>query len=167
MKKLIAFGILLLSTASAFAVTGTDVQLRAITVAGAKLDTVGQFDTTVPERLIFRSPGQPDLAMPYLDVAEFSSNEQKTHHLGILATIVVALLMPLQQEHFLTITYTDSAGAKQVATFEVSKGATDLLTPVLEARALNACERASERGLCKPVVVPARQPLPAPHPTAE
>jgi hypothetical protein len=167
MKKVITFGLLLLSSASAFAVSGTDVQLRASTVAGARLDSVGQFDTTVPERLIFRAPGQPDLAMPYLDIAEFASTEQPTHHLGILATIVVYLLIPRQQEHFLSITYTDSAGKKQVATFEVSKGATDLLTPVLHARALNACERSTERGFCSPVVPPARQPVLVPHPAAD
>jgi len=143
---------LTLSTASAFAVSGSQVQLRASTVAAPPLDTIGQFDTTLPERLLFHAPNQPDLVIPYAQITEFFVHEEVARHLGVFPAIVVGTVKKRQQHHFVSITYTDATGAAQVATFEVAKSVPSLILPVLEARARNACERRNEQGFCSPIV---------------
>jgi len=158
MKKLIYAVVLLSASVPAFAVTGSEVQLRASTLPSSTLDSVGQFDTTVPQRLIFHSPNRPDLTMPYAQITEFTSRHEVTHHLGLLAFIVVGLIKPRQQRHLISIAFTDTDGSAQVATFEVGKNAMATLLPVLQARARNACER-QEFGGCTPIVPPARRPI--------
>jgi len=158
MKKLICVVALLFASIPAFAVTGSEVQLRASTLPSSTLDSVGQFDTTVPQRLIFRSPNRPDLAMPYTQITEFTSRQEVTHHLGVLAVIAVGLIKPRQQRHLISIAFTDPDGSTQVATFEVGKNAIETLLPVLQARARNACQR-QEFGGCTPIVPPARRPI--------
>jgi hypothetical protein len=142
----------------ALAVEGSEVQLRASTVPGTKTGTVGEFDITVPDKMIFRAPGNPDLAMPYANIVEFSSREEVTHHLGVLAVIVLGLLGPREKQHFITISYRDSSDTMQMASFEVAKKTPDIVVSLLQARARNACER-REFGACTPVVTPPRLPL--------
>jgi len=146
MKKLIYVAALLSASVPAFAVTGSEVQLRASTLPSSTLDT------TVPQRLIFHSPSRPDLAMPYAQITEFTSRQEVAHHLGVLAAIAVGLVKARQQRYLISIAFTDTDGAAQVATFEVGKNAMETLLPVLQARARNACER-KEFGGCTPVTI--------------
>ncbi|HZL25424.1 MAG TPA: hypothetical protein VFC39_02720 [Acidobacteriaceae bacterium] len=162
MQKILCVAILsvlVLGELPALAVEGSEVQLRSSSVAGTKAGVVGQFDITVPDKMVFRALGSPDLAMPYANIVEFSSREEVTHHLGLIATIVVGLLKPRMKQHYITISYRDSSGVMQVAAFEVAKRTPDILISLLQARARNACQRA-EYGACTPVVSQPRKLLP-------
>jgi hypothetical protein len=128
MKNLIALALLLFTVGSVHAASGQQVQL--------------------PASLIFHSPGQPDIAMPYDRITQFGARQQVAHHLGVVTFIVVGMVRARQQRHFLTVAFTDTQGAAQVSTFEVNKDLPDLLLPVLEIRAVNACERRAEFGSC-------------------
>jgi hypothetical protein len=155
---LILMSTFILGGLPALAVEGSEVKLRSSTVAGAKTGEFGEFDITVPEKMIFRASGSPDLVMPYANIVEFSSREEVTHHLGVLATIVLGLLGPRQKQHFITISYRDTSGTMQMAAFEVAKKTPDIVESLLWARAKDACER-KEFGSCIAVVAPPRQPL--------
>ena len=150
--------VLVLGGLPALAVEGSEVELRSSTVPGTKTGVLGQLDITVPDRMIFRAPGSPDLAMPYANIVEFSSHEKLTHHLGFFPAMFVGMIKPRSKQHFLTISYRDNNDAMQVAAFEVAKDTPDILVSLLQARARNACAR-SEYGSCVPVVAQPRKPL--------
>jgi len=150
--------VLVLGALPALAVDGSEVQLRSSTVAGTKTGVVGQLDITVPDKMVFRAPGSPDLAMPYANIVEFSSREEVTHHLGFFPAMFAGMFKPRWKQHFLTISYRDCNDVMQVAAFEVAKGTPDILVSLLQARARNSCER-SQYEACTPVVTQPRKPL--------
>jgi len=162
MRKILCIAILsvlVLGELPALAVEGSEVQLRSSTVAGTKTGVIGQLDIAVPDKMVFRAPGSPDLAMPYANIVEFSSREEVAHHLGFFPAMFVGMFKARWKQHFITISYRDSNDAMQVAAFEVAKGTPDILVSLLQARARNACERV-EYGACTPVVMQPRRPLP-------
>ena len=164
MRKILSFAtifVFVLSALPALSVQGSDVQLRSSTVAGTKTGVVGQLDITVPDKMVFRAPGSPDLAMPYANIVEFSSREEVTHHLGFFPAMFVGMFKARWKQHFLTISYRDSNDVMQIAAFEVAKDKPDILVSLLQARARNACER-SRFEACTPVVTQPRKPLPSP-----
>jgi len=161
MRKILCvamLSVLVLGELPALAVEGSEVQLRSSTVAGTKTGVVGQLDITVPDKMVFRVLGSPDLAMPYANIVEFSSREEVAHHLGFFPAMFVGMFKARWKQHFITISYRDSNDTMQVAAFEVAKRTPDILISLLQARARNACERA-EYGACTPVVTQARKPL--------
>ena len=144
MRKILCVAMLsavFLGESPARAVDGSEVELRSSTVPGTKAGVVGQLDITVPDKMIFRAPGSPDLAMPYANIVEFSSREEVAHHLGFFPAMFVGMFKARWKQHFLTISYRDSNDVMQVAAFEVAKGTPDILVSLLQARARNACER--------------------------
>jgi len=149
--------ILVLSELPALAVEGSEVLLRSSTVAGTKTGVVGQLDITLPDKMIFRAPGSPELAMPYANIVEFSSREEVTHHLGFFPAMFAGMFKPRWKQHFLTISYRDSNDVMQIAAFEVAKNTPDILVSLLQARARNACERGRYEA-CAPVVTQPRKP---------
>ena len=171
-KNLICLFALTVFVPSALALSGNEVQLKASTAAKAEIGATGELDTTVPERLVFHSPGKPDVTMAYLQISEFSSNHEDAFHLGFFPAMFLGMVAPRPQIYTLSITYKDDTGHTQVATFEVSKSLPRLIEPVLYARARNACVR-REYGACLAVApdlhprIPLPAPLAAPQPAPQ
>jgi hypothetical protein len=62
MRKLVCLIVtflLIFETIPAFAAEDSEVQLRASTVPGTRPGTVGEFDITLPDRMVFRAAGTP------------------------------------------------------------------------------------------------------------
>ena len=161
----------MLAASSAFPakalVSGDEVRLMGTTVPGQTAHAAGRIDVTAPGTLVFRpngaagAAGGPELAMPYAQVFEFGSTSEDAFHLGFFPAMFYGMVAPRPKRHVFTVSWHDADGHGQEATFEISKGLSEHLIPVMYARARSACVR-REFGSCTPVVPPpppARVPL--------
>ncbi len=157
-------GAVLLATATPLyaAAPGVEADLRASTVPGSR-PASGTLDTTDPTTLLFRSSGQPDIAIPYARITEIHLADKKTLHLGVLPAILVYLIAQPIRHHTLSITYRDPADATEVVTLELSELQRNDAMLVLESRSKQACLDRGEFGTCQPMVLPPRTPLPVPR----
>jgi hypothetical protein len=145
MRRLIAFGLVLLLSLPAAAANAGRVKYAGGTVPGVNIGTVGTLDTTAETSLTFDYAGKK-LLIPYASIESFDHSETVARHLGVLPTIVVGLIKARQRRHFFRISYRDShrdpsrsldSGANdvaQVVVFEVSKQMALPLQAVLVAR---------------------------------
>ncbi len=157
MKKRLCIVVLVVTTIlgarPALAVDGSEVRLRSSTVPGAVAGAIGQLDTSLPDSIVFRVGGNPDITMPYAQITEFSYHTEVVHHLGVLGAIAVGLVKKRQRQHFITISYRDNRDTIQVTAFEISKAMPDVAVSLLRSKARSACER-NQFGSCTPVVTP-------------
>jgi len=97
--------------------------------------TEGTLELSSSDALIFHDTAHGKmLSIPYKTIVGFEYTHPVTHHLGILPTIVAALVSARQRQHIFTITYTDDAGKRQIALFEVPGSEPRTLLPLLRAR---------------------------------
>lgn len=96
--------------------------------------TTGTLDLSSPTDLIFRAPTGASISIPYQSILTFNYRVESTHHLGVIPAILVALVNSRMHRHLFTINYTDAAGAKQVAIFDVPKDEPRILLPLLRLR---------------------------------
>src|SRR3954470_15743229 len=145
MKKLIAVALILAFALPSFAtiVEGSDVLYEGGTAVGMKEDTIGKFDTSLEETLVFNAPGAK-LAIPYAKITKFNYEEKLARHLGVILTIAVVLLKHRQRRHILTVEYKDEQNAPRVAVFEVSKYAPETVVPVIQSR-IKKCQGETKR----------------------
>ena len=122
---------------------------------GVPQGTIGGFDTTSPEALVFKfpafgsAPGEVDIA--YKNIGSFEYSTEVAHHLGVLPAIAVGLVKRRERRHFFTIKFTDSSDVPQAAIFEVPKGDPPGLLAILRARAPQACRlQGLNCGRCSP-----------------
>lgn len=115
--------------------------------AGVARDTLGVLDTISPTTLVFKfkgadgKPGQIDI--PYKDIHSFSYHNDVVHPLGILPLIAVSLVKARERKHIFSIDYADSAGATQVAIFEVASRDQRAFREILRARSPQICSKPS------------------------
>src|SRR3954470_15492436 len=148
MKKLIAVALILAFALPSFAtiVEGSDVLYEGGTAIGMKEDTIGKFDTSSEETLVFNAPSAK-LAIPYAKITKFNYEEKLARHLGVILTIAVVLLKHRQRRHILTVEYKDEQNAPRVAVFEISKYAPETIVPVIQSH-INKC-KANEKSQAK------------------
>ena len=134
MKKLVAAVLILAFALPSFAIVeGDQVQYVGGTVAGMKNDTMGTFDTTQPDALVFNHDGGK-LAIPYDKITNYRYEEKLARHYGVILTLLIVPFKYRQRRHFIYLWYTDDKGVAQSATFEVPKDRPTTLVPILEAR---------------------------------
>jgi phosphatidylglycerophosphate synthase len=115
--------------------------------AGIARDTLGVLDTASPTTLVFKfkapdgKPGQIDIN--YKDIHSFSYHNDVVHPLGILPLIAVSLVKARERKHIFSIDYADSAGATQVAIFEVASRDQRAFREILRARSPQICSKPS------------------------
>ncbi len=155
---------MMMAISAGAAVSGDSVELVGSTVPGQPAHTAGQFDVTVPGTLVFHSEGKPDLVMPYDNVFEFGLKREDAFHLVFFPAMFFGMVAPRPQRHVFTVSWHNTDGTGEEATFEVSRAFSEHLIPVMYARARKVCVR-TEYGACTPVVPPPpppRTPLMAP-----
>jgi hypothetical protein len=110
---------------------------------GVPQNALGSFDLGPANALVFTlKPPQgavSEVRIPYAQITHFEAYQQVTHHLGVLPAIGASLVRKRKRRHFLSLTYTDSAGHAQVVLFEVPKDDPPVLLSVLRARASQGC----------------------------
>lgn len=141
MKKtlavMIAFCVLTAAAASA-PVENQEVLYIGGTLPRIQPGTLGKFDTTVPDALVFTA-GDLQAALPYKGITNIEYSRKLARRIGVIATIaVVAVAKRRQRKHFISITYKDDVGTQQVADFEVSKHQAPILMDILRGRAPRA-----------------------------
>jgi len=141
MRKAISLFILLVLASPAYAnarpiVEGNQVLYVGGTVPSLKEGTMGRFDTTQEDAIVFQS-GEARIAIPYGDIQKFEYQEKRARRLGVVATIAVVLVKHRQRRHFIEINYRGKDGTPQVAIFEVSKDNAQTVDAVLRARVPN------------------------------
>jgi hypothetical protein len=132
-------GMLALSGARAFALDGTPASYASGTVDAFAPSTSGTLSTVTPESLEFHA-GQSQFSIPYAQIRSLHYREESKLHVGILATIVVALVAPWEKAERVTIVWDEQRGP-QVATLVLSKHDGQGLVSIVEARATFACSK--------------------------
>jgi|ERR1700722_17511073 len=143
MKRLVALCLLLAVAVPAVAVEDGQVMYFGGTIPNLKTGIIGRLDTTSETQLIFDCANSK-LAIPYADIESFEYTTEVTHHLGVAAGVVVALIKKRERRHFFRISYRDAERGSQVAVFEVSKHMPPTLQAVLRARAAHRCRPYSQ-----------------------
>lgn len=102
-------------------------------------DTVGRFDTTPTDALVFHAGAAADTRIAYTEISKVEAYRVVARHLGVLPAVGAALVRKRERKHFVSITYKDAAGKVQVALFEVPKTDPPSLLPIFQGRAPQAC----------------------------
>jgi len=134
--------------------------------------TPGTLDTTSATGLLFRykdAAGAPaEIAIPYANIRSFEPRHDVVRHLGFLPALAVGLVAARQRRYTLSISYTDSAAAPEVAIFEMPEREQRTLQTILHGRAPQSCAVSQWSAACaaRPAPKPAVPPAPAPPPSA-
>lgn len=133
MKKLMAVAMILTFVLPLTIVEGEQVEYIGGTVPGIKNETMGTFDTTQEQALVFNHPGGR-LVIPYAKVTSFRYEDRASYEPGVILGLLVELLKEPRRQHFLHLSYSDDGGVMQVVTFEVAKERPLTLVPLIESR---------------------------------
>jgi hypothetical protein len=137
-------GLLAFGDTTAFASDGTSASYASGTVGAIAPSTAGTLDTVSLEALGFRA-GQSHFSIPYTQITSFHYREESKLHIGILATIAVALFAPWEKVERITIVWSGERGDPQVATLVLGKHEGQGLMSIIEARAPRACSGGPSR----------------------
>jgi hypothetical protein len=135
---LLLTGLLVLGGAPLFALDGAPASYASGTVAAFEPGTGGALNTVPPAALEFHA-GQSQFSIPYAQITAFHYREESKLHIGILATIVVALFAPWEKVDRVTVVWSADGKDPQVATLVLSKHDGQGLVSILQARAQQAC----------------------------
>jgi hypothetical protein len=139
MRRIVTFGLLLLVSLTASALTEGQVLYVGGTVPGLGVNAVGRLDLVSETSLTFESSGGK-LTIPYSAIESFEYSREVTRHLGVLPAIAVGLVKQRQHRHFFRIAYRDQTQVSHVALFEVPKQMPRTLQAVLNARVPQICK---------------------------
>jgi hypothetical protein len=138
MRRIVVIVLLLIVATDAFGVTGSEVAYVGGSISALKPGDIGTFDFSPATELGFVSNGTR-FSIAYDKIKKIEYHKEVAFHLGVAPAIVVGLIKKRERKHFFTITYTDEAGVRQAAVFEVAKDAPRSLLAVFAARAAQAC----------------------------
>ncbi len=144
-RRVVTFGLLLLVSLSASALTAGQVLYVGGTVPGLGVNAVGRLDLASETALTFESSGVK-LTIPYSAIESFEYSKEMTRHLGVLPAIAVGLVKQRQRRHFFRIAYRDQTHTSHVALFEVPKQMPRTLQAVLNARVPQGCKPLTKCG---------------------
>jgi len=139
MKRLVALLALLTISIPAVAIEDDPVAYIGGTISNLRAGTTGRLDTSQTEAMAFEYRNGK-LTIPFAKIDSYQYAQQRAHHWGVLATIAIALLKPLQTRHIFRISYHDENNTPHVALFEVPKGMPETLIAVLQTRAPLGCK---------------------------
>jgi hypothetical protein len=139
-------GLLVLGGAPLFALDGTPAAYASGTVRAIEPGTSGTLNAVPPQALEFNA-GQNQFSIPYAQISSFHFREESKLHIGVLATIVVALFAPWEKVDRVTVVWSGDDKQPQVATMVLSKHDGQGLIAILQARAVDACGHRTQQ-LC-------------------
>jgi hypothetical protein len=93
----------------------------------------GSVDLTDGRAFIFRN-GAFELKVAYDSINQLEYGQQVSRRVGMAVVISPLLLLSKKRQHYLTIGFTDQAGAQQAMVFKVDKRSVRAVLAGLEAR---------------------------------
>jgi hypothetical protein len=148
MKHFIALVLVVVLFATvAGAVEDGQVMYAGGTAEGMKDGTIGKLDTKALDKLTFEGAGAT-IVIPYAKIDWFEYTHPVAHHFGVLPAIAVGMMKKRQRRHYFRFSYSDDAGQKRVAIFEVPKRMPLVLLAILKTKANGTC-RETQNSFCE------------------
>lgn len=141
---------LLLESVAGAAVRGKAAKYVGGTVAGLSAGTNG-FLELGDSAAVFQAKKGAKVSIPYNRIESLEYGQKVGRRVGaalgtamVISPVFLLLLFSKKRKHFLTIGFTDDAGAKQGAVFELAKGVVHETLTSLEAKSGKKVEYESD-----------------------
>lgn len=105
--------------------------------------TEGLLDLSKDGLAVFNSK-KGSIEIPCAKIESIEYGQKVGRRVGAAVAVSPVLLLSKKRKHFLTLTYVDTAGAKQSAVFELAKGSVHPVIGTLETRSGKKVEFESE-----------------------
>jgi hypothetical protein len=128
----VVVALILSVTATLVAVGSKKAEYVGGTVTALKEKAEGTFDTKSSDdffEFIGSKKSDGSLGVPYKDVVELEYGQKAGRRVAVAVLISPLALFSKKRNHFLTITFNDTAGKEQAAVFELGK---DIIRTTLE-----------------------------------
>jgi len=139
MSRQIASVVILLALGSTSLLAGISAKKTMYvggTVTGLSEQTEGRFDTSSSDILAFASDkkGHAGVSIPYASITELEYGQKSGRRVGVAVMISPLALFSKKRNHYLTISYTDTAGKDQAGVFELGKDIVRTTLKIVETR---------------------------------
>jgi hypothetical protein len=104
------------------------------TVAGLSEKAEGAFNTQSEHGVTFDAGKKGTVTIPYSAVTELEYGQKAGRRVAVAVLVSPLALFSKKRNHFLTVTYTDTAGKEQAGVFELGKEIVRTSLKVLEVR---------------------------------
>jgi hypothetical protein len=121
-------------TVPVLAVGGDKAQYVGGTVSALKEGAEGRFVTNSENDLRFNAGGDQVLTVPYGSIRSLEYGQKAGRRVAVAIMVNPLALFSKKRNHFLTITYQDSAGKEQAGVFELGKDIVRTTLKILEVR---------------------------------
>jgi phosphatidylglycerophosphate synthase len=133
LRRAAAATAILLATAS---VPSGASSISSVTFAGGSgstlaAGTTGSLDVSSPDKLVFHADKGNEITIPYSQVQDCAYQDPVAHHLGVLPALAVGLVGTRIHNHLVTLTYLDTAHARQTVIFQLPHSGPEVLLPIL------------------------------------
>ncbi len=104
------------------------------TLASLQEKAEGRVNTTSDSAFAFEAGKKGSVSIPYADVTSLEYGQKAGRRVAVAVLISPWALFSKKRNHYLTITYTDSAGKEQAGVFELGKDIVRTTLKILEVR---------------------------------
>src|SRR5688572_9418185 len=142
MKRIAAatLGISVLFPPAAFAVDGDKAAYVGGTLAGIKEKSEGVLSTANATHAVFTVKKAAPIEIPYASIESLEYGQKAGRRVAVAVLVSPLALFSKKRNHYLTITYKDSAGVEQAAVFELGKDVVRTTLTVLQVRSKKKIE---------------------------
>lgn len=110
------------------------------TLAGVQEKAEGKINTTSDVVFGFEAGKRGSVSIPYASVSELEYGQKAGRRVAVGILVTPWALFSKKRNHYLTITYTDTAGKEQACVFELGKDIVRTTLKILEVRTGNEIE---------------------------
>jgi hypothetical protein len=142
MKRIVVLALLVfvLAPAAGFAVDGDKAAYMGGTLSDIKEKSEGVFSTANATRAVFTVKKATPVEIPYASIESLEYGQKAGRRVAVAVLVSPLALFSKKRNHYLTITYKDSAGVEQAAVFELGKDVVRTTLTVLELRSKKKIE---------------------------
>jgi hypothetical protein len=132
---MIVVAALMVTSSVALAVDGDGAQYLGGTMPIVE-KSEGKLITTSETALTFtpRKKGQIPIEVPYVSITELEYGQKAGRRVAVAVMVSPLALFSKKRNHYLTITYTDTAGKEQTGVFELGKDIVRTTLKIVEVR---------------------------------
>jgi CDP-diacylglycerol--glycerol-3-phosphate 3-phosphatidyltransferase len=93
--------------------------------------TTGSLDVSSPDKLVFHADKGSEITIPYSQIQDCTYQDPVAHRLGVLPALAVGLVGTRIHNHLVTLTYLDTAHARQTVIFQLPHSGPEVLLLIL------------------------------------
>ena len=105
--------------------------------------TKGRFELTRDDAAVFRSK-RGEVVVPYAGIESIEYGQKAGRRVGAAVVVSPLFLLSKKRKHYVTVGFTDTAGTRQGAVFEIGKGDVHAFVMTLSTRSGKDVEYESE-----------------------